>query len=50
MKVEYLEKFSRDLENISDKSLKKSLKIVIEEAEAASSLTQIRNLKKTIRI
>jgi len=46
MKVEYLEKFSRDLDKIRDKNLKNSLKTVIEQAEAASSLAQIRNLKK----
>jgi len=46
VKVEYLEKFSRDLNKITDKKVKASVSQIIEELKVAPSPDQIRNLKK----
>lgn len=46
MKVAFRASFLRDLENISDQSLHERIKKIIEEAETAADLTQVRNLKK----
>lgn len=46
MKVAFRASFLRDLENISDQSLHERIKKIIEEAEKATDLTQVRNFKK----
>jgi len=46
MKVEFLKKFSKDLDNISSKSVKANLLRVILLMESASSLEEIPNTKK----
>jgi hypothetical protein len=47
VKVEYLEKFSNDLNKITDKKVKASVLQIIEELKIVSSPDKIRNLKKT---
>jgi len=46
VKVAFRASFLRDLKNISDRSLLDKIRKVIEEAENAANLTQVRNLKK----
>ena len=46
MKVEFLKRFSKDMNEISMKSIKRSLKKVIESMETADSLSKIPNTKK----
>ena len=46
MKVEYLKKFSKDLDDLSLKSVKKSVIRLIEFMEAVDSLENIPNTKK----
>ena len=46
MKVEYLKKFSRDLDELKLKSVKQSLIRLIELMESADSLEKIPNTKK----
>ena len=46
MKVEFLQKFSKDLDNVTSKSTKHALIRLIEVMEAADSLESIPNTKK----
>ena len=46
MKVEFLQKFSKDLDNVTSKSKKQALIRLIESMEAADSLESIPNTKK----
>jgi len=46
MQVEYLERFSKDVDNINQKMIKRKLLKFINELKSASNLTQIHNLKK----
>ena len=46
MKVEFLKSFSKDINGISAKSVRLSLKRVIERMEQVDSLTQVPNTKK----
>ena len=46
MKVEFLKKFSKDLDELKQKSVKQSLIRVIESLEAFNSLEEIPNTKK----
>jgi mRNA interferase RelE/StbE len=46
MKVIFLKEFSKDLDGLSLKSVKLSLKRVIEKMEAADTLSKIPNTKK----
>ena len=46
MKVEFLKKFSKDLDGIGSKSIKSNLLKVIELTESANSLDDIPNTKK----
>lgn len=46
MKVEFLEKFSKDLDDIRITFVKKAINRVILEAESVDSILQMRNVKK----
>jgi mRNA-degrading endonuclease RelE of RelBE toxin-antitoxin system len=46
MKVEFLKKFSKDLDNLNSKSVKESLIRIIETIESAKSLDELPNTKK----
>ncbi len=46
MQVEFLEKFNRDLDKISNKSLHSSLVKIIERVENAKNIFEISNVKK----
>ena len=46
MKVEYLSKFSKDLDDIKSKSTKNSILKIIFEVQNASSQKDIKNIKK----
>ena len=46
MKVLFEKNFGRDLKKIKDRRLLKQVKDVIQQAEAASSLSDVENLKK----
>ena len=46
MKVEFLKKFSKDLDDLNSKSVKQSLQKLIELMESADSLEKIPNTKK----
>lgn len=46
MKVEFLEEFSKDLDDIRVPFVKKAIERVILEAESANSIHQMRNVKK----
>lgn len=46
MKVEFLNKFSKDIDHIHIKSVKNNLIKLIEQIEAAENLNNISNLKK----
>ncbi len=46
MKVEFLKRFSKDMNEIPMKSIRISLKKIIESMESADSLTKIPNTKK----
>jgi mRNA-degrading endonuclease YafQ of YafQ-DinJ toxin-antitoxin module len=46
MKVEYLKKFSKDLDSLNIKSMKRSLIRLIEFMEDADTLEKISNIKK----
>ncbi len=46
MKVEFLKKFSKDLDGVSSKSVKSNLLKVIELMESINSLDEIPNTKK----
>lgn len=46
MKVEFRRSFTKDLENILDKSILKRVKEAIESVEKAESLAEIQNRKK----
>ena len=46
MKVEFLKRFSKDIDELTVKSVKSALKKVIESIENADTLTEIPNTKK----
>ena len=46
MKVEFLKRFSKDIDQLTVKSVKAALKRVIESIEDADTLTKIPNTKK----
>jgi mRNA interferase RelE/StbE len=46
MVVKFERTFLKDLENINDKKLGKSVKSIIEDLENAANLSEIKNLKK----
>ena len=46
MKVEFLKKFSKDLDNLNSKLVKESLIRIIETIESAKSLDELPNTKK----
>ena len=46
MKVEFLKKFSKDIDEVSVKSVKLALKTVIETMQMVDSLSKIPNTKK----
>ena len=46
MKVEFLKRFSKDIDELTVKSVKSALKKVIESIEKANTLTDIPNTKK----
>ena len=46
MKVEFLRKFSSDIDNIPEKSVRSALKRIIELMESADELSKIPNTKK----
>ena len=46
MKVEFLKKFSKDIDDLNSKSIKQSLQRLIELMESADSLEKIPNTKK----
>ena len=46
MQVEFLSSFSKDLDKIKSKKLKKSIISVIEKIEEANSLKEVANIKK----
>ena len=46
MKVEFLEKFNKDLDSLKDSKVKVALQKVILRLESAESRTEISNLKK----
>lgn len=48
MKVEFLNKFSKDIDRIHLKSVKNNLIKLIEQVEAAENLNNIPNLKKLV--
>ena len=48
MRVQYLSKFSKDLDKIILPAVKKSILNVIEEVKAADSINQIGNVKKLV--
>ena len=47
MQVEFLSKFSKDIDRISQKSVKANLSKLIHSLELAENLNNIPNLKKT---
>jgi mRNA-degrading endonuclease RelE of RelBE toxin-antitoxin system len=46
MKVEFLKKFSKDIDDLKLKSVKRTLILLIENMEAVDSLDKIPNVKK----
>lgn len=46
MKVEYLKRFSKDIDDVSSKSVRSALKRVIELMESSATLSKIPNTKK----
>ena len=46
MKIEFLKRFSKDIDELTVKSVKSALKKVIESIEKANTLTDIPNTKK----
>jgi mRNA interferase RelE/StbE len=46
MKVEFAEKFYKDLDGVKDKKLKERIADVIDECKGAKLLSEIRNIKK----
>jgi mRNA interferase RelE/StbE len=48
MKVEYLSKFSKDLDKVNLPAVKKSIIGIIEDVKAANSINQIANIKKLV--
>jgi mRNA interferase RelE/StbE len=46
MRVEFLERFGRDLDAIKTDAVKKSVKRIIENVESANTPAEIHNLKK----
>ena len=46
MKVEFLKRFSKDIDELTVKSVKSALKKVIDSIESANTLTDIPNTKK----
>ena len=48
MRIQYLSKFSKDLDKINLPAVKKSILNVIEEVKVADSINQIGNVKKLV--
>ena len=48
MQIDYLSKFSKDIDSISQKSVKTNLSKLIHSLELAENLTNIINLKKLV--
>ena len=48
MNIEFLEKFSKDSDKISSKSVKKKIIELIQHIEKSSDLSQISNVKKLV--
>ena len=48
MRIEYLAEFNNDLDNISQRTVKKSVARIIHSVETAASLNEIANLKKLV--
>ena len=48
MQVEFLSSFSKDLDKIKSKKLKKSIISIIEKVEKANSLQEIPNVRKLV--
>jgi len=46
MKVIFRHSFSKDLDRLKDKPLKEKIALVIQEIEKATSLSEVRNVKK----
>ena len=46
MKVEFLDKFNKDLDRIHISSIRKSIEHVIIQAELAKNIQELRNIKK----
>lgn len=46
MELEFRESFLKDIDRLNEKGVKKKITAVILESKAASSLSEIRNLKK----
>ena len=46
MKVIFRDSFGKDLDRLKDKPLKEKIALVIEEIEKATSLSEVRNVKK----
>jgi mRNA interferase RelE/StbE len=46
MRVEFLEKFSRDLDKVTQRSIRESVEKIILKVESAKSLTEISHIKK----
>lgn len=49
MELEFRESFLKDVNHIREKGVKKKIAAVITEVKAASSLSEVRNVKKTER-
>jgi len=48
MNIEFLDKFSKDIDKISSKSIKKKIVDIIQQIENSSDLSNISNVKKLI--
>lgn len=46
MKTEFRQKFAKDIASIKDKTIRRQIKEIILALEKASSLSEVRNLKK----
>lgn len=47
MKTEFRQKFAKDIASIKDKTIRRQIKEIILALEKASSLSEVRNLKKS---
>ncbi|PWK28312.1 mRNA-degrading endonuclease RelE of RelBE toxin-antitoxin system [Arcicella aurantiaca] len=48
MKVDFLAKFDKDVDNILDKSILEDIADVIETVELAENITELKNIKKLV--